>query len=161
VAFLVATAVRLLVDIPDAAGRAGLDASMSVGLVALGLVSGTLAGLLGVGGGIVIIPVLILLFSVPDAVAKGTSLAVIIPTALVGTARNVANRNAALRVAAMVGLFGMGSAFGGAQLAVLLSPALSSVLFAILLLAVAANMLLTGRRDTRAEAREVPIQWGE
>jgi uncharacterized membrane protein YfcA len=158
VAFLLVTAIRLLVDVPQAAGRGSLDALMVIGLIALGVVSGTLAGLLGVGGGIVIIPVLVLLFSVPDVIAKGTSLAVIIPTAMVGTVRNMAHGNADLPVAAVVGLFGVASAFGASQLAVRLSPTLSGVLFATLLLAVAANMILRDRGGVRAEAPEVPIR---
>src|SRR6266508_278669 len=168
VLFLVATAVRLLISVPEAGGRGAMTLPMAAGLVLLGVVSGTLAGLLGVGGGIVMIPVLVMLFGVPDTVAKGTSLAVIIPTALVGTARNVRLRNADLPVAAVVGLFGMASAFGGSQLARLLSPFASSVSFAILLLAVAANMLVTNRRgrapggagDAAGEAGEVPIHEG-
>jgi uncharacterized membrane protein YfcA len=159
--FLVASAIRLLIDVPQPSGRGGLDWLMVAGLVILGVISGTLAGVLGVGGGIVIIPVLIVLFLVPDDVAKGTSLAVIIPTALVGTARNVTHRNVDLAVAFVVGVFGMASAFGGSQLAVLLRPAVSGYLFAILLLAVAANMLIRDSRATRTEAREIPIQEGE
>lgn len=159
--FLLASAIRLLIDIPQPSGRGGLDVLMVLGLVTLGVISGTLAGVLGVGGGIVIVPILIVLFLVPDDVAKGTSLAVIIPTALVGTARNVSNRNADLAVAAVVGIFGMASAFGGSQLAVVLRPTVSSILFAVLLLAVAANMLIRDRQAVRTEALEIPIQEGE
>jgi uncharacterized membrane protein YfcA len=147
--FLLATAVRLLVDIPEATGRHAIDASMAIGLVALGLVSGTVAGLLGVGGGIVIVPALVVLFGVPDAVAKGTSLAVIIPTAVVGTYRNVTYGNVDVSIAAVTGLFGVASAFAGSQLAVELDPAVSIALFAALLVAVAVRMLLAGERDSR------------
>ena len=62
---------------------------MTAGLLATGIVAGLLAGLLGVGGGIVIVPVLFLLFSyltVPDSIimhmAVATSLATIIPISL-------------------------------------------------------------------------------
>lgn len=151
VAFMLVAAVELLIEIPSALGRGGVDPWMVLGLAGLGLVSGTLGGLLGVGGGIVIVPALVLLFAVPDAVAKGTSLAVIIPTAVVGTARNVATRNADLGVAMVVGLFGVASAFGASQLAVLLSPRLSAVTFAILLVAVAVNMLWQDRRARRRD----------
>ena len=59
-------------------------------LVLVGVVAGTLSGLLGVGGGVIMVPALVLLLGVPAAVAKGSSLAVIIPTAMVGTRRNLA-----------------------------------------------------------------------
>ena len=140
--FLLLTAARLLADVPEALGRTDITISMALALVALGLVSGTLAGLLGVGGGIVIVPGLVLLFSVPDAVAKGTSLLVIIPTAVAGTLSNIRRANADLPVAAAVGIFGVASALGASQISVNLDPTVSSVLFGLLLVAVAARMLL-------------------
>lgn len=143
-AFLLLMAARMLIEVPVSLGRGELTLLMAIGLVALGLVSGTLAGLLGVGGGIVIVPGLVLLFSVPDPIAKGTSLLVIIPTAVAGTGANLRRSNADLAVAAVVGAFGVASAFGASQLSVDLDPTASGVLFALLLLVVAARMLLRG-----------------
>ena len=147
---LLMTAVRLVVDIPDASGRESLDVAAAVGLAGIGLLAGTLAGLLGVGGGVVMVPALILLFAVPDAVAKGTSLAVIIPTAIVATARNLRTGNADLRIAAVVGIAGVASAFVASQIAVDLDPTVSSVLFAALLAVTAARMLIRGRPRSQA-----------
>lgn len=144
--FLLLTAGRLLLDIPEALGRGDITVGIALALIALGLVSGTVAGLLGVGGGIVIVPGLVLLFSVPDAMAKGTSLLVIIPTAVAGTVSNLRRSNADLAVAGVIGLLGVASAFAGAALAVRMDPTVSSVLFALLLVTVAAQMLL--RRST-------------
>lgn len=144
--FLLLTAARLLLDAPEALGRDEITLWMAVSLMALGLLSGTLAGLLGVGGGIVIVPGLVLLFSVPDAVAKGTSLLVIIPTAVAGTLSNVRRSNADLPVATVVGLIGVASALAATQVSVNMDPTVSSVLFGLLLVAVAAQMLL--RRST-------------
>jgi uncharacterized membrane protein YfcA len=149
--FLLLTAVGLVIRIPQAAGRGDLDIGMAVVLVIVGVVSGTLAGLLGVGGGIVIVPALVILLSVPDAVAKGTSLAVIIPTALVGTLRNLRHGNGDLSVAALVGLFGVASAFAGSKISLGLEPRVSSVLFAGLLVLVAARLLI--RVPVKARAR--------
>jgi uncharacterized membrane protein YfcA len=140
--FLVIAAIRLLVETPNAQGRGPLEVWLAIALVAVGLASGTVAGLLGVGGGIVIIPVLIVLFGVPDPVAKGTSLLVIIPTAMSGTVVNRRRGNVDLRTAAAVGLLGAGAAFGGSKLATHLGAHLSSVLFAILLLVVAVRLFL-------------------
>ena len=145
-AVLIAAAVRLFFPVPEAMGRGQLDAPGVLGLIGIGVVSGAVAGLLGVGGGIVIVPALVLLFSVPDAVAKGTSLLVIIPTGLVGTVSNVRTGNANLSIAAIVGALGVASAFAASQLSATLPGPLSRVLFALLLLAVAAQMLLRIRR---------------
>jgi uncharacterized membrane protein YfcA len=144
--FLVAAAIRLLLEISHPAGRGALTVGPVLGLLAIGVASGVLAGLLGVGGGIVIIPALVVLFSIADPVAKGTSLAVIIPTAIVGTISNVHRGNADLSVAAVVGVLGAGSAYLGSHLSLRMSPRLSSVLFAVLLLMVALRMYLTRER---------------
>jgi uncharacterized membrane protein YfcA len=148
--FLLGAAVRLLVSTPEATGRGPIGLLIALGLIGIGLASGTLAGLLGVGGGIVIIPALVVLFSVPDAVAKGTSLLVIIPTALAGTIQNLSLDNVDLAVAASVGLAGAGAAFGGSKLAVNMSPRLSTALFAGLLVVVAVRMLIA-RRDAKRD----------
>jgi uncharacterized membrane protein YfcA len=143
---LVATAARLLAGEGDAAGRGDLTVAAALGLVAVGVLAGTLSGLLGVGGGVVMIPALVVLLGVPAAMAKGSSLAVILPTALVGTWRNVTHHNADLHVAAVVGLTGTGAAFLASQLSVGLDERLSNRLFAGLLLAVAAKLLWDNRR---------------
>ena len=100
-----------------------------------------------------IVPVLVTLFLVPDAVAKGTSLVVIVPTAVTGTIRNVRNGNADLRLAAAVGVAGVACAFLGAQVAIDLAPRASSLLFGLLLVAVAVRMVVVARREERAGRR--------
>jgi len=150
-ALLLVSAVRLLVDNSDASGRDELTVLGVVGLVLIGLLSGTLAGLLGVGGGVVMVPAQIIAFGIPGAVAKGTSLAVIVPTAVMATVRNVKNDNADLGVGAIVGLAGVASAYLASKISVGLDEDLSNALFAGLLTFVALRMLVTtwrgGRRD--------------
>lgn len=50
-----------------------------VALIALGLVAGALSGLVGIGGGVVIVPALVLLFGFSQKQAQGTTLALLIP----------------------------------------------------------------------------------
>lgn len=147
IAVLAVTAARLALDTGDAGGRAGLSAVGAIALLAVGLLSGVLAGLLGVGGGIIMVPAMSLGFGIPAAIAKGTSLAVIVPTSIVGTWRNRKHRNSDLRVAAIVGVSGMVAAFAGSQLAVRMSETLSDVLFAILLVIVAVRMIVELRSE--------------
>lgn len=126
---------------------AGLAAAMAV----TGLVSGTLAGLLGVGGGIVIVPVLfnvLPLFGIPDAVqmklAVGTSLATIIPTSIQsarkhfekGTMDVALLRSLAPSIATGVLL--------GTALAIWLRGDALTLVFALVASAVAVNMATTG-----------------
>ena len=139
---LIATAVRLLVDHSGVGvGRGALDAASVVGLLVLGVTSGILAGLLGVGGGIIMVPAMVVLWGIPPAVAKGTSLAVIIPTSIMGTWRNRHHGNADMPVAVVVGLAGVVSAFLASKISIGMSETTSNVLFALLLVAVAARML--------------------
>ena len=117
----------------------------------IGLVTGTLAGLLGVGGGIVMVPAMILLFHIPPVIAKGTSAAVIIPAALMGTWRNRADKNANLRAAAVLGVAGIVTAALGGDVSDRMSDQLSNVLFATLLVVVAGRLLWQLQRERTAE----------
>ena len=72
-------------------------------LVVVGLVAGTLAGLLGIGGGVIMVPAVVVVLGLRPAMAKGTSAAVIVPTAFIGTIRNRTNHNADIRTAVIVG----------------------------------------------------------
>jgi uncharacterized membrane protein YfcA len=148
---MVVTAVRLLAGGEvDGPGRGDLTPGLVAGLLVLGLAAGVLAGLLGVGGGIVIVPVLTLLFGLPLVLAKGTSLAVIVPTALVGTLRNRSAGLTALRPGLVVGLAGVATAVAASRLSLGLDPDLSAALFAALLVAVAVRLARTARRDAEA-----------
>jgi uncharacterized membrane protein YfcA len=107
-----------------------------------GFLTGILAGLLGVGGGIVMVPAMVVGFGIPAVVAKGTSLAVIIPTSVMGTWRNRTNHNVDLRLAAVVGIAGVVSAYAASKISVGLSETTSNRLFALLLAAVAVRMMV-------------------
>lgn len=134
-----ASAIRLFIAV-HADGRSALSAPLVVELVGVGLLAGVLAGLLGVGGGIIMVPAMILLVGIDPTIAKGTSAMVIIPTAVMGTWRNRKAANADLRVAAIVGVAGIVTAAFGAVLADRMDDDLSNVLFALLLLAVALRL---------------------
>lgn len=146
---MLVTAVRLVLgDEADGGGRADLTVATVVGLLALGLAAGVLAGLFGVGGGVIIVPVLTIALGLPLVLAKGTSLAVIIPTAVVGTLRNRRSGLTALRPGIVVGLAGVVSALAASQLSLDLDPELSALLFAALLVVVAIRLAVTARADT-------------
>jgi uncharacterized membrane protein YfcA len=145
-ALMVVTAVRLVVGgEADGAGRIDLTVGVAVGLVLLGVAAGVLAGLFGVGGGIVIVPALTIVFGLPLVLAKGTSLAVIIPTAVAGTLRNRRSGLTAVRPGLVVGGAGVASALAASQVSLDLDPELSAVLFSGLLLVVAARLAWTAR----------------
>lgn len=151
-AVLLLSALRLVVGESEAAGRDDLSLLGVIILVLVGLLSGTLAGLLGVGGGVVMVPAQIILFGIPAAVAKGTSLAVIVPTAVMATVRNAKNDNVDLGIGALVGIAGVASAYAASKISVGLDEDVSNALFAGLLTIVALRMLVTTRREPVDEA---------
>lgn len=143
--FLLAAAAALPFEVTARETTGSLAPATGALLVLLGVVAGAMAGLLGVGGGIVMVPGLILLASAAPAVAKGTSLVVIIPTALVGTIRNARRGEVDLPIALTVGLSGVVSSFLASILALRMEPVLSAVLFGALLVAMAVRLLLAAR----------------
>lgn len=143
-------AVRMFFDDAHPTGRDDLTVVMALGLVALGLVSGILAGLFGVGGGIIIVPVLSMLFGVPHVLAKGTSLAVILPTAIMGTIRNQKAGFNDMRAAITIGAAGVISAFVASRISLGLDPDVATALFAALLIVAAIRLGRTGIKDVRA-----------
>lgn len=139
-ALLVVTAIRLLVGDPGAEAMADIGALQLAGFGALGFLGGLAAGLMGVGGGIITVPVLTIIGGFPLVLAKGTSLAVIAPTAVVGSIRNHQAGHVSVRAAVLVGAGGVVSAALASQFSLELDPRLSSILFAGLLLLTAARM---------------------
>jgi uncharacterized protein len=112
--------------------------------VLLGLAAGVLAGMFGVGGGILFVPTLVAL-GLNHHEAIGTSLLAIVPTALVGTSRQLRYGNVRVRAALVLGAVAAGAAQGGVVLAEALSDATLRRLFAGLLVLVAAQIAWQAR----------------
>jgi uncharacterized membrane protein YfcA len=112
----------------------------------IGLLAGALGGLFGVGGGLIFVPTLVLLFDLGQVEAEATSLLAIIPVVVAGTWRQHLYGNVRWRAAGIVGL----AAVAGVELGVLTAKSLPEVtlrrLFALLLLAVAAQLVWRTRR---------------
>lgn len=113
------------------------------GLLALGLGAGALSSVLGVGGGIVMVPALVLLFGLDQHAAQATSLAVILPTALVGTLRHRGRGAVDWRTGLHIGAVGALVGLAGARLALAVRPGALQVAFAVFLAATAVHLLST------------------
>lgn len=149
---LAASAIRLLLDHTEGAGRDDLTVFTAIIVILIGAATGVLAGLLGVGGGVFVVPVMVVFFNIPAAIAKGTSLAMIVPTSIMGTWRNRKKGNADLRVAVWLGLAGVVSAFLAGKISVGMSEKTSNILFAILLLTVGVRIVWQVFADRRKSA---------
>ena len=151
IGFLVAVIVSLFLVIPSRDAGLPLTFLSIAGLVVLGVATGTVAGLIGVGGGIVVVPALMLLFGTSDLVAKGTSLLMMIPTAVSGTIGNLRRGNVDLPAAALIGVAACTTTALGAWIATLVDPFWGNVLFAIFLTFIAVQL---ARADA---ARAAPL----
>ena len=147
IALLLVTAVRLFFEVPSRGADIVLTPGVIAGLVVLGLVMGVASGLFGIGGGVIAVPVLITLFGASDLLAKGTSLLAMIPTALTGSVANTRNGLVRPLDGIVAGVAAAAASFGGVAVAFVLSPQLASILFAILLCVVIAQLVVRAIRQ--------------
>jgi uncharacterized membrane protein YfcA len=113
--------------------------------IVLGLCAGALAGMFGVGGGILFVPTLTWL-GLTQLHAEATSLLAIIPTVLVGVWRQQSYGNVRWRSALVIGFSSVAATVGGAQVAESLPEHVLRKLFAVLLIAVACQVAWRARR---------------
>lgn len=112
--------------------------------ILLGYVAGVTAGLFGVGGGILFVPTLLAL-GLTQLEAEATSLAAILPTVAAGTWRQRRYGNVDLRAALVLGVASLVGVAGGILLATTLGDLALRRLFALLMLAVAAQLAWRAR----------------
>ena len=113
--------------------------------IALGFGAGVLAGMFGVGGGILFVPTLLAL-GLSQIEAEASSLLAIIPTVAAGVWRQSRYGNVDWRASAAIGVASIPGVIGGSYLAVWLDEDTLQRLFGILLLGVAAQLAWRSRR---------------
>jgi uncharacterized membrane protein YfcA len=133
----------MLFSDPSAAGNElpAITALVIVGYLASGLAMGIFSAMLGVGGGILLIPILIFFFGFSQLLASGTSLAVMIPTALLGAARLTRAGLTNWPMGMRLGAGAVCGALVGSMLAFRVSGSVLQIGFALLLIAVSGQML--------------------
>jgi hypothetical protein len=120
---------------------------MTIALViAIGAAGGVLAGLFGVGGGILFVPTLALVLGLTQLHAEASSLLAILPTAVVGTWRNQRYGNVDLRAAAIIGVASILGVQGGVVVAESLPDSTLRKLFGVLLLITSAHIVWRERQ---------------
>jgi Predicted permeases len=132
-----------------------VSASTLVLALALGLAAGALAGLFGVGGGILFVPALVAL-GLGQLEAQATSLLAMIPTVAVGAWSQRRYGNLRARTALVVGLASILGVELGARIATELPESALRRLFAALLFVVAAQLVWQTRRTSRRYGEPSP-----
>lgn len=112
-----------------------------IGAIAIGLAGGVIAGLLGVGGGVLFVPGLVIFLGLNQHQAEATSLLAIVPVAIVGAYTQDRYGNVSRADALLLGLLSLAGATGGVVLANALSGVVLRDSFAVLLLIVAAQFV--------------------
>ena len=129
----------------EGAGPPPMSGWMALAYAGAGLAMGLLSALFGIGGGIILVPILVALFGYSQQLAAGTSLAVMILIALVGALRLTRPGLTDWRAGARFGLAAMVGAVVGANLAIFLPEQVLRVLFAVFLAYVGVRMILRAR----------------
>jgi len=114
---------------------------MVLTFVLIGLVAGVLSGLFGVGGGILIVPALVLLADFPHKTALGTSLgALLLPVGLLGAYTYWQHGNLDIRTSLLLALGLFAGAYAGARLAQVISTPTLQRMFAVFIVLMAVQL---------------------
>ena len=155
---LLLTALRLI--LPGAAADDALDRppSLTIGVLALYLVGGLAMGLLsamfGIGGGIIIVPILVTVLGYEQQLANGTSLAVMTAIALFGAARLSRPGLTDWRSGLTIGSAAVIGAVVGALVALAVPAEAIRIVFAVVLILVGGHMIREGLRMSRGQQEE-------
>jgi uncharacterized membrane protein YfcA len=119
-----------------------LEGTAAVGfLVVIGFFAGVMSGLFGVGGGIVMVPALIISSGMDSLIARGTSLAVIVGSAISGTIANLRKDNVNATFAMFSGLAGVPATFIGVYLSQQIPQRAALILFSLILITIATQQV--------------------
>jgi uncharacterized membrane protein YfcA len=121
-----------------------MSTSMLLILIVIGIITGVMAGMLGIGGAVIMIPALVYLLGISQQTAQGTSLAVMLPPIGIIAAYNYYKAGQVnLKFALILAAFFLVGSYFGSKLALNLPQHLLKKIFGVLLLLVAAKMLFS------------------
>lgn len=133
-----------------------MSAGLVVATIAFGLFTGVASGLLGVGGGVFMVPFLVFAGGLSQHGAQATSLAVVVPTAIVATVVLHRAGVADTRKALTMGAVGAIGAVGGVLLALALPASTLRVVFAVFLGVIGLRMFIDAMRADPSPAGAKP-----
>ena len=113
-------------------------------LLAIGLIAGSMSGLVGIGGGVIMVPLLVIMLSLTQHQAQGTSLAVLcIPVAVMAAMHYYREGHIDLRIVGIIAVGFLAGGYFGGKFAIGLDEALLRKIFASVLLILAVKMFFT------------------
>ncbi len=122
-----------------------------VGLLLIGFAAGFMSSMVGIGGGIVIVPALVLIFGMDQKMAQGTSLLMLsLPVAAVGAYTYYKNGNVSWQASVMLAItFMVGGYFGG-KLANALDTVVIKKIFAVFMIIIAIKYLFFDKEQPKS-----------
>ncbi len=150
VAFLVFVVINQVSFVPSRDHQIAMSVTTGICLALLGVIIGTLAGLLGIGGGALAVPSLSILFGASDLVARGTSLLAMFPNSITTSAANLKRRLAHVKTALIIGVTAAVTAPLGTWIAGEVSPRVGAIMFACYLCVLLVRSVFVAVKATRA-----------
>lgn len=141
--FLIGIVISQFFESPSRISHVTVTWLTGTGMVLLGIISGVLSALLGVGGGAVLVPGMSVVFGASDLVSRGTSLLAMMPGAISGTISNLKANLVDLKAAGIIGVVAMFVTPAGARLAAFLTPTINLWVFNFFLLLVLVKSVLS------------------
>ena len=155
IAFVMAMIAQLLIIVPQRTGTMTWSVGHVIALIGLGLIAGIAAGLLGIGGGVIVVPIMMLLFGVSDLIAKGVSLVMMLPGVLSALIGNLRGHRVLVRAGLVIGFSAVLTGPLGSRIAHILPERPANILFACYLVFVCIMMIrkaLTPDKQTPDES---------
>ncbi len=149
VGFVVVMVVQLAVAVPERGVALVLDPVKVAGLLVLGLAGGMMSAILGLGGGGLVVPVLMVWFGLSDLIAKGASLVMMLPGVASGLVGNLRRHDVDVRAGLTIGATAILTGPLGAWVARLVQPRVAAWLFAAFLVVVGTSMAREALRPSR------------
>lgn len=150
VAFLVFVVINQVSFVPSRDHQIVMTVVTGIGLALLGVVIGTLAGLLGIGGGALAVPALSILFGASDLIARGTSLLAMFPNSITTSVANMKRNLVHVKAALIIGLVAAVTAPLGTWIAGEVSPRVGAIMFACYLCVLLVRSVFVAVKATRA-----------
>ncbi len=135
-----------------------MDMQTIIIIVLIGIAAGILGGLVGVGGGIIIVPALIYFVGFSQHAAQGTSLGLImLPVGILGVLQYYKSGNVDFKVVGILAIGFLIGSFFGSKLALSLPQETVKKIFAILMIIMAVKMLFLDKKKAVAEKEKVAV----
>lgn len=150
VAFLVFVVINQVSFVPSRDHQIVMSVTTGICLALLGVIIGTLAGLLGIGGGALAVPSLSMLFGASDLIARGTSLLAMFPNSITTSAANLKRKLAHVKTALIIGVTAAVTAPLGTWIAGEVSPRVGAIMFACYLCVLLVRSVFVAVKATRS-----------